>query len=91
MFVEQALVAAGNWVQEALLNRSRQRRRLRRGLEDWGHMLQHGLNADLSEAWLDLVKAREWLWRNESPEDMQVGSSGVAGDGCLQLEACIRW
>jgi hypothetical protein len=83
MFVEQSLVAAGNWVQEALLNRSRQRRRLRRGLEDWGHMFQHGLNGDMCEEWEQLVAKKGWLWRVDGPEDIQVRVC-VGGGGCGQ-------
>jgi hypothetical protein len=32
-----------------LMNSCRMRRRLRKGLEDWGHLYQHALNADFSE------------------------------------------
>ena len=30
------------------MNPCRQRRRLRRGLEDWGHLFHHALNAEFS-------------------------------------------
>ncbi|KAL6751497.1 Mak10 subunit, NatC N-terminal acetyltransferase-domain-containing protein [Haematococcus lacustris] len=62
MFLEQAVIAAGNWVQAMLLNPCRQRRRLRRGLEDWAHLYQHALNADLSPEFQAWMSAAGWRW-----------------------------
>jgi hypothetical protein len=63
LFVEQALIAVGNWVQALLLNPARHRRRLRRGLEDWCHLYQHAVNADCSEAFGGAAAAAGWVWR----------------------------
>ncbi|KAF8061133.1 NAA35 [Scenedesmus sp. PABB004] len=69
LFVEQAVIAAGNMVQALLMNRSRCRRRLRRGLEDWANLYQHGLNADGSPAFGDYMTAHGWAWANEHEAD----------------------
>jgi len=63
LFIEQALIAVGNWVQAALLNPARHRRRLRRGLEDWCHLYQHAINADCSETFGGAAVAAGWVWR----------------------------
>lgn len=63
LFIEQALIAVGNWVQAALLNPARHRRRLRRGLEDWCHLYQHAVNADCSEAFAGVARSAGWAWR----------------------------
>lgn len=62
LFTEQALIAVGNWVQAVLLNPARHRRRLRRGLEDWCHLYQHGINADSSEAFTTAALTAGWRW-----------------------------
>jgi hypothetical protein len=63
LFVEQALIAVGNWVQAVLLNPARHRRRLRRGLEDWAHLYQHAVNADCSETFGRAAAAAGWGWK----------------------------
>lgn len=71
----------GNWCQSMLLNRARQRRRLRRGLEDWGNLYQHALNADLCPEFQKSLSEAGWHWEPQMPDDTQVGfrvqASGV--------------
>jgi hypothetical protein len=38
-----------NWCQAMLMNPCRTRRRLRKGLGDWGNLFDHAVNADFSE------------------------------------------
>ncbi|WIA23577.1 hypothetical protein OEZ85_000294 [Tetradesmus obliquus] len=70
LFMEQAVIAASNLVQALLMNRSRCRRRLRRGLEDWGNLYQHGLNADNSPQFQAYMVVHGWTWANEHPGDI---------------------
>lgn len=70
LFMEQAVIAASNLVQALLMNRSRCRRRLRRGLEDWGNLYQHGLNADNSPQFQAYMLVHGWTWANEHPGDI---------------------
>ncbi len=53
-----------------LMNSSRQRRRLRRGLEDWGNLYQHAINADTSEEFQALMASSGWAW-TPLPDDPQ--------------------
>lgn len=73
MFLEQASIAVSNWVQAQLLNSARCRRRLRRGLEDWGNLYQHALNADFCPDWQAWIKSANWNWStsNENGEEVQ--------------------
>lgn len=61
-------------LQALLLNHSRQRRRLRRGLEDWANLYQHAANADSNRDFMRQLKALSWTWRykDASGEEMQV-------------------
>jgi hypothetical protein len=60
------------------LNRARQRRRLRRLLEDWRNMFDHGLNADMSADLASWMTQRGWRWMplDESGEDPQARTPG---------------
>ena len=61
------------WSQDMCLNRSRQRRRHRRSIEDWFHLSEHALVADSSpgfQAWLQTASSL-WHWP-EDQEDTQV-------------------
>ncbi|WIA23580.1 hypothetical protein OEZ85_000294 [Tetradesmus obliquus] len=68
--LEQAVIAASIVIQALLTNRSRCRRRLRRGLEDWGNLYQHGLNADNSPQFQAYMVVHGWTWANEHPGDI---------------------
>ena len=52
------------WCQTMCLNRARQRRRHRRATEDWANLLQHALNADLSQDFQDWLynDSSRWTW-----------------------------
>lgn len=65
---------SGNMIQALLMNRSRCRRRLRRGLEDWGNLYQHALNADTSPRFQAYMIVHGWRWENEHPQDPAVSS-----------------
>jgi hypothetical protein len=73
LFIEQALIAIGNWVQAALLNPARHRRRLRRGLEDWAHLYQHAVNADSSEPFALAATSAGWGWKGPAEYPGPVG------------------
>jgi len=62
LFLEQIVIASSNWAQSMLLNSCRQRRRLRRGLDDWANIYQHALNADMSEEFVAFAKRAQWAW-----------------------------
>ena len=47
--VEQSHIAVSNYLQALCLNRTRVRRRLRNGIDDWQRMRVHASNADNSE------------------------------------------
>ena len=70
VFLEQCSIAVGNWCQAMLMNPSRMRRRLRRGLEDWGHLYQHALAADHSPGLLDFMQKRGWKWPPQGGQDV---------------------
>ncbi|KAF5838431.1 Mak10 subunit, NatC N-terminal acetyltransferase-domain-containing protein [Dunaliella salina] len=62
LFLDQIVIASSNWAQSMLLNSCRQRRRLRRGLDDWANIYQHALNADMSEEFVAFTKRAQWAW-----------------------------
>ena len=68
IFLEQCSIAVGNWCQAMLMNPCRTRRRLRRGLEDWGHLYQHALGADHSPRLIEHVTKRGWKWQARAPQ-----------------------
>ena len=66
-------VQVAGWCQDMCLNRSRQRRRHRRSIEDWFHLSEHALVADSSpgfQAWLQSPSSA-WHWPQDQ-EDTQV-------------------
>jgi len=69
--LEQAVIAIGNWVQATLLNRSRQRRRLRRGCEDMANLYQHALNAEACPLAGAKLVTGGWRWRALAQDDPQ--------------------
>lgn len=86
--LEQAVIALGNWVQATLLNRARQRRRLRRGCEDMANLFQHALIAEACP----LVGARLVAagWRMPAAAAAAAEGEGplatwVAGETCAQM------
>ena len=67
------IAQVAGWSQDMCLNRSRQRRRHRRSIEDWFHLSEHALVADGSlgfQAWLRAASSL-WHWP-EDQEDTQV-------------------
>lgn len=68
LFVEQACIAVQGWCHSMCLNRSRQRRRHRRSMEDWANLFEHALNADASEPFQDWLHHRS-SWRWQGPAD----------------------
>jgi hypothetical protein len=76
----------GNLVQALLMNPSRCRRRLRRGLEDWSNLYQHALNADVSPGFQAYMTVHGWKWTPAHPEEIAVsvcvwGGGVEAGEG----------
>eukprot|EP00798_Chlamydomonas_sp_ICE-L_P013810 gene13810-19726_t len=71
MFLEQSVIAVCNWCQAMMMNSSRQRRRLRRGLEDWGNLYQHALNADTSPEYSELASKIGWTWEPAQDDPQQ--------------------
>ncbi|CAL5223000.1 g5447 [Coccomyxa viridis] len=70
LFVEQACLAVAGWCQDMCLNRSRQRRRHRRSIEDWFHLSEHALVADSSpgfQAWLQSASSA-WHWPQDQDD-----------------------
>ena len=59
------------------MNSSRQRRRLRRGMEDWGNLYQHALNADTSPEFVALMEQEGWVWQQLEELDAQVTGRGA--------------
>lgn len=74
-----AAVQVQGWCHAMCLNRSRQRRRHRRGMEDWANLLEHAFNADASPAFQHWLRhCSGWQWRPPDnpavrPEDALVG------------------
>jgi len=63
MFTEQCAIAVQGWCHTMCLNRSRQRRRLRRLLEDWRNMTDHAFNAESSHGAQDYFTQHKWNWQ----------------------------
>ncbi|GMH37644.1 hypothetical protein BSKO_05517 [Bryopsis sp. KO-2023] len=87
VFLEQTLIGVQNWCQCMCLNRSRQRRRLKKGLEDWKNLLDHAYAADNSPRLVNHVKERGWRW----PPLIQQGNvTHVQGPlmSWIELECC---
>eukprot|EP00887_Chlorella_sp_A99_P006695 scaffold3.g6695.t1 len=88
-FVEQCSIAG--WCHVACLNRCRQRRRHRRLLEDWSHMLDHATNADLSEAFQEWMVGAGWRWPTHDEQEA-VGplSTWVVREACGTMLAHLQ-
>jgi hypothetical protein len=65
---------AGNVLQAMLMNPSRTRRRLRRGLDDWANLFQHALNADNDPRFGAYMLAHGWTWEPLFQDDIAVRS-----------------
>jgi len=61
----------GNYVQACLLNRARQRRRLRRGCEDMANLYQHALIAEACPLAGAKLAMGGWRWRPLAADDPQ--------------------
>eukprot|EP00210_Caulerpa_lentillifera_P007357 g7032.t1 len=61
-FLEQAMIGIQNWICCLCLNQYRQRRRLKRGLEDWRRLYDHAQAADTSSEFLDFMSSHHWNW-----------------------------
>ncbi|CAD7702869.1 unnamed protein product [Ostreobium quekettii] len=77
-FLQQALIAMQNWCQCMCLNRLRQRRRLRKGLEDWRNLADHAFHADNSPAFQRYMAETGWHWlpgglQQNGPNSFQSG------------------
>jgi hypothetical protein len=69
--LEQGVIAVGNYVQACLLNRARQRRRLRRGCEDMANLYQHALIAEACPLAGAKLAMGGWRWRPLAADDPQ--------------------
>jgi hypothetical protein len=69
--LEQGVIAVGNYVQASLLNRARQRRRLRRGCEDMANLYQHALIAEGCPLAGAKLAMGGWRWRPLAADDPQ--------------------
>jgi hypothetical protein len=67
--LEQAVIALGNWVQASLLDRARQRWRLRRGCEDTANLLQHALIAEACPLVGAMLASAGWRLPQEAEAD----------------------
>jgi hypothetical protein len=69
-----------------LMNPARQRRRLRKILEDWHNLFHHGANADVSGPLEEYLTGRGWEWgQGQAAPEIQVsrvGGGGKQGAGC---------
>lgn len=64
LFVDQVCIAVQGWCLAMCVNRSRQRRRHRRAMEDWSNLLEHALIADASPWFQDWLHHRSsWQWQ----------------------------
>ncbi|GAX76015.1 hypothetical protein CEUSTIGMA_g3458.t1 [Chlamydomonas eustigma] len=70
MFLEQSVIAVGNWCQAMLMNPCRTRRRLRKALGDWGNLFDHAINADFSPEFTAFMKRTGWSWPQETISGM---------------------
>jgi hypothetical protein len=86
--ISPAVPQVCNYCQAMLLNRCRQRRRLRRCLDDWGHLYHHGVNADITAPFQRYLKQVGGNWTPEHPEDVQV-SLGWCCWCCYEVSAAV--
>ncbi|KAL4459016.1 hypothetical protein ABPG75_013881 [Micractinium tetrahymenae] len=78
LFIEQAAIAIQGMVYALCLNRCRQRRRLRRQLEDWRNIFDHGFNADVTEPWQRWLASVGWRWTYQNEGLLQGQGPGAA-------------
>jgi hypothetical protein len=85
--MEQAVIALGNWVQATLLNRARQRRRLRRGCEDMSNLLQHALIAEACPLVGARLASAGWRLPQEAAGHEEEGplANFVEAETCAQM------
>jgi hypothetical protein len=81
----------GNLIQALLMNPSRCRRRLRRGLEDWANLYQHALNADTSPTFEAYMVTHGWKWTPPHPEEIAVSVCVCGGGGGLLALQGLHW
>ncbi len=79
LFIEQAVIAVGNWAHAMLLNPGKQRRRLRRTLDDWANLYQHALNADLAPEFGTWMQRTGWKWKagQTAPPNQVMGEADL--------------
>lgn len=70
-------------LQAMLLNPCRQRRRLRRGLDDWSNLYQHAVNADYDPAFIKKLQSMGWNWQYVDPRTQQEQPVRGAAIGCI--------
>lgn len=63
LFIEQCAIAVQGLVNTLCLNRCRQRRRLRRLLEDWRNMTDHAFNAEATSELQAWFASQGWTWK----------------------------
>eukprot|EP00884_Botryococcus_braunii_P020280 jgi/Botrbrau1/6936/Bobra.0215s0015.1 len=74
VFAEQAVVGVQGSIQTLCLNRARQRRRMRRHIEDWANLHQHAINADNSQDFQIWMESSSLSWLSPADgEDEAVG------------------
>lgn len=77
------------WCHSMCLNRSRQRRRHRRGMEDWANLLEHALNADASPDFRDWLHHRSaWQWQPPA-EQADHPEEALVSIGCRMYLTCF--
>lgn len=86
MFLEQCAIAVQGWCHTMCLNRCRQRRRLRRLLEDWRNMTDHAFNAEASEEVQQWFNKHGWTWRPNDDEGYP-----LAGPVTAWVESISSW
>ena len=68
VFIEQLSIAVLGWCHTMCLNRCRQRRRLRRLLEDWRNMMDHAFTAETTEEVRSWFVEKGWAWTPSTPD-----------------------
>jgi N-alpha-acetyltransferase 35, NatC auxiliary subunit len=85
VFLEQLCIAVQGWCHTLCLNRCRQRRRLRRLVEDWRNMTDHAFSAESSAEVQQWFLEHGWRWAPFSPEGFPVAGPIAAW---VELQAC---
>ncbi|KAK9803567.1 hypothetical protein WJX72_000681 [[Myrmecia] bisecta] len=71
MVLAGCVCEVAGWCQAMCLNRARQRRRHRRALEDWAHLIQHAINADVSDSFRAWLPTSGWRWSRQGGAYME--------------------